>query len=454
MAGLSFSSTNFKEHIEAEREKIVQEIASDLHKTNPQIFQEGIDPNNWHVVEALVKEAVLTKNQLIPGEAEMIVKNIIGQATGWGPLIEFVVGRPDAEEITEIQIVPKGKNPPDLFFCKHGRPIYAGNQYFKDSHDDVLKFCRKIVEASGRELIKDAPIVDAWMKDMSRLAVAAFDVCPQGVAATIRKSPLTRPPIPLEAMVKNGTLPQIFYEMVRDLLIPGGASISVNGRTDSGKTTLLKAIYSFINPKERAIIGETSFEMFLPHLPNCINMIEVVVGGKKIVTMTDICQSANRNNPDWFVVSEIRGPEIGPAFTIAESLSGKFGSTFHAGGVREFRSKIFKLLPQGGINLPMEYVDSQIQSVFHFLIFTDKDAHDKRTLMELVEVTEDGYETILKFDEDEYAATQGRVRRWIYNKPISKSRLARLAFRGAQNIDAYTQVKEKYHYANPQEGLA
>ncbi|MEW6697294.1 MAG: ATPase, T2SS/T4P/T4SS family [Bacillota bacterium] len=442
MGGLTFGSTNFKEQIEAERERIIHEISTDLQKTNPKLFEEGINPNNWKVIESLIRESVLSKHQLLPPEADQVVKQIIGRGTGWGPLIEFVIG-PDADEITEVQIVPQGKNPPNVFICKNGRPIYAGNHYFKDSHDAVLNFCRKIVEDAGRELLKDAPIVDAWMKDMSRLAVSAYSVCPQGVAATIRKSPLTRPPMPLEEMVANGTMPRIFYDMTRDLFIPGGASMSVNGRTDSGKTTLLKGMYGFINPQERVIIGETSFEMFLPHLPNCYNLVEVVVGGKNVVTMKDICINAGRINPDWFIVSEIRGIEIVAAFTIAESLSGKFGSTLHAGGVNEFRSKIFKLYP----DLPMQYVDSQIQSVYHFLIFTDKDAKGKRTLMELVEVTEDGYETILKFDESEYAATNGKVRRWIYNKPISEKRLARLAFRGARNIDAYTVVKEKFHYA-------
>lgn len=436
---------NFAEKIMAEREMIIHDIASDLHKTNPNLFSEGIDPSNWEAIYALVSESVLTKKQLLPNEADLITKEIIGQATGWGPLMEFIVGRSDAQEITEVQIVPQGKNPPNIFYCMHGRPHYAGNHYFKDSYDDVLNFCRKIVESSGRELIKDAPIVDAWMLDMSRLAVAAYDVCPQGVAATIRKTPLARPPMPLEVLVENGTVPQLYFDMERDLLIPGGASASVNGRTDSGKTTLFKARMGLVNPQERVMIGETSFEMFLPNLPNCFNLVEVVIGGKKIITMKDICETANRNNPDWFIVSEIRGSEIVAAAIIAESLSGKFGTTFHASDEISFLNKIFDLYQQLGITLTD--VHRKIQSMFHFLIFLDKDAQNKRTLMEVVEVTDDGFETILKFDEDEYAATRGKVRRWIYNKPISQKRLSRLAFRGATNLDAYTEIKEKYHYA-------
>ncbi len=436
---------NFTEQLKAEREKIIHEAITDLQKTNPQIFEEGIDANNWDTIYALVSESVITKNQLIPQEADVVVKEALGQVSGWGPLMEFIVGRPDAPEITEVQIVPQGKKPPNIFYCKHGRPHYAGNHYFKDSYDAVLKFCRKIVEASGRELIKDAPIVDAWMKDMSRLAVAAYNVCPQGISASIRKTPLAREPIPLEAMVKNGTIPQIYYDMEKDLLIPGGASVSVNGRTDSGKTTFYTGRMGLVNPQERVIIGETSFEMFLPNLPNCFNMVEVVVGGKKILTMKDICESVLRNNPDWFVASEIRGAEIVSAAIVAESLSGKFGATFHASDVISFENKIFGLYQQQGITLTN--VHRKTQSMFNFLVFLDKDAYGRRILMELVEITDDGYETILKLDEDEYAATQGTVRRWIYNKPISQKRLSRLAFRGAKNVELYTQVKEKHHYA-------
>ncbi|MEG6512404.1 ATPase, T2SS/T4P/T4SS family [Desulforamulus ruminis] len=454
MSGLTFSSTDFRKQIEADREAMIHNVSQYLQEIKPEIFEDGLNPNSWSVTHALIRESILSKYQLVPDEVDQVIKGVISKGSGWGPLTEFVVGRPDADQITEVQVVPQGKNPPNVFYCKNGRPVYAGNHYFENSHAAVENFCRKIIEGVDRELIKNAPIVDAWMKDMSRLAVAAFDVCPQGLSFSIRKSPLTLPPIPMGKMVQNGTLPRILMDMCQDLFVHGGASWCINGRTDSGKTALLKAILTYIkdiDKIQRVLIGETSFEMFLSELPNCYNMVETVVGGKKVVTMKDICQSANRNNPDWFVLSEIRGEEIGAAATIAESLSGKFASTFHAGGVREFQNKIFKLLPQGGINLPMQYVDSQIQSMYNFLLFQDKDSLDKRTFMSLVEITEDGYEEILVFDEDEYLASNGKVRRWIYNKPISKKRLAKLAFRGARNIDAYTEVKEKYHYAEASE---
>ncbi|MEW6727590.1 MAG: CpaF family protein, partial [Bacillota bacterium] len=65
-------------------------------------------------------------------------------------------------------------------------------------------------------------------------------------------------------------------------------------------------------------------------------------------------------------------------------------------------------------------------------------------LMSIVEVTPDGYRTIIRFDEEEFARTKGRTRRWVYEQPVSRERLAKLAFRGADIQPEYEQIHKKY----------
>lgn len=440
---LEFKTHDWLDEIERQKQEIVDEIAAQISREHPDLFQDKLVGKNGLKAENIVRNAVLSRKDIMPDEVDSIVEAIMGQATGYGPLREFFVG-PNAQEITEVMINPTAEGP-KVFYGMHGRPHLANKQYFKND-DEVLQYCRKVCEDVGRPFTEDAPIVDAWLKDGSRIAVMGFKASPLGTAATIRKSPLVRPPLPMEAMVENQTLPPLAADILINLLVKGHANLGVFGRTDSGKTSFLRAMGQEIDPIERVIIGETSFELAFPNLPNCINLVEVVYGDKKIVSMTHICETINRNNPDRALVGEIRGGEIVAASEIAESTSGGFWTTAHAGGVDELRSRLPKMFYRGGMPLPKEFVDEQIKAMFHFLIFLDKSWDNKRTFMSLVEVTKEGYRTIIRFDEAEFAATHGKTRRWIYENPITEERLGRLAFRGAKIKPEYTIITDKYLY--------
>ena len=346
---------------------------------------------------------------------------------------------PGAQEITEVMVNPS-VNGPIVFYGKHGRPWKANGVYFKNN-EEVKQYCQKICESVGRQFTEDSPLVDAWLPDGSRIAVMGFKVLPLGPGFTIRKSPLIRPPLPLSALVENGTMPQLAADIMIEL-VKGHASLGVFGRTDSGKTAVLRSLGAFIDPIERVIIGETSYELSFPHLLNCINMVELVIGDREIVTMTRICKTINRSNPDRAIRGEVRAGDLVAASEIAESTSGGFWTTAHFGGVNELRSRFPKMFAQGGMPLAREYVDVQVRSMFHFLIFLDKDKNNKRALMSLVEVADDGYRTIVRFDEDEFADTG--TRRWVYENAITEQRLARLAFRRAAIRPEYEQVTEQY----------
>ncbi len=445
--GLEMVGENWEEQIEQEKEQIIEEIATQLSRDNPDLFSNSMAGDSYARIEHIVRNAVLTRQDLIPDEVEGATKAIMGQISGYGPLSDFFVG-PDAEEITEVMVNPTERGPV-VFYGKHGRPRKPRGTYFKDG-EEVTRYCQKACEDISRPFTADAPMVDAWLRDGSRISVMGYKVSPLGTALTIRKSPLVRPPLPLSALVANGTLPKLIADLLVDALVKGHANLGVFGRTDSGKTAFLRALGQHIDPIERVIIGETSYELALPDLQNCINLTEVVYGDKKIVNMAQICDAINRNNPDRALVGEIRGGEIVAASEIAESTSGGFWTTGHAGGVNKLRSRIPKMFSRGGMPLPKEDVDDQIRCMFDFLIFLDKDSGGRRALMSLVEVTDEGYRTIVRLDMDEFARIGQR--RWAYDNAITGERLSMLAFRGAEIKPEYETVKETLLYPESQVG--
>ncbi|NLO89480.1 MAG: CpaF family protein [Clostridia bacterium] len=398
--GLEFKDGDWLEEAKRERDRIVDEIAVQLAREHPELFSENklADEKSKEQIEALARQAVMIREDLTPEEKKEVLQEIVGQSTGYGPLQEFFT--PENKDVTEVFINPS-KDGPKVFYAKGGMRHPAKKQYFR-SNEEVLRYCQKICEDAGRPFTENTPLVDAWLKDGSRIACMGYKASPLGVAATIRKSPTTRPPMPIEKLVENEMLPQFAADMLKDLMVKGRANLGIFGRTDSGKTTLMRALALHINPIDRVFIAETSFELYLPHLPNCINLVEVSFGDKTIVDMTQLCKTMNRNNPDRAIVGELRSKEIIAASQMASSCSGGFWTTGHAGDIHDLRTRLFGMFLDGGVQLPQDFLDEQIASMFDFVIFLDKETMTedrKRTLMSVVEVVPgEGYRPIISFD--------------------------------------------------------
>ncbi|MBC7105319.1 MAG: CpaF family protein [Firmicutes bacterium] len=444
---LEFVETDWIEYERKEKERIIEEIAADLARQHPELFDGSLFGGEKLDLEAVVRKAVLAREDVLPEEVDEIVSAIAAQASGYGPLAEFFA--PEAAEITEVLVNPT-RDGPKVWYGRHGRSWPAQKRYFADD-DEVREWARKVCEDAGRPFTADTPIVDAWLRDGSRINVIGFKASPLGTAVTIRKSPLTRPAMPLEKLVENGMMPRFVAEWLVDLLVRGHANLGVFGRTDSGKTTLLRALGAHIDPRDRTFIAETSFELFIPELQNAVNLVEVSYGGETVVDMSALCETMNRSNPDRAIVGEIRGKEIVAASQMATSTSGGFWTTGHAGNVHSLRSRIWGMFFRGGVTLPETFLDEIIASMFQFLIFVDKEElteERKRTLMSVVEVVPGGgYRVIVRFDAERFAETGGRERRWICENPPTSERLAMLAFRGAKVRPEYRSAEEKFFYA-------
>jgi pilus assembly protein CpaF len=445
---LEWASEDWVAEEEKRKRRVIEDIARELREKHPDLFGRKLFGASMDGVKKLVEQAVLARSDVLPEDREEIVWAVTSQASGYGPLAEFFT--PEAAEVTEVQVNPT-RDGPRVFYGLHGRSHPAGKRYFADD-EEVLRWAQKICEDAGRPLTADSPIVDAWLSDGSRINVVGFRVDPLGTAVTIRKSPLTRPPMPLDRLVENAMMPRFVAEWMVDLLVRGRANLGVFGQTDSGKTTLLRALGVHIDPLDRTFVAETSFELFFPHLENCINLVEVRYGGRTVVDMSMLCETMNRSNPDRAIVGEIRGKEIVAASQMAASTSGGFWTTGHAGDVHSLRLRIWGMFLQGGVSLPETFLDEIISSMFHFVIFVDKEElteERKRTLMSVLEVVPGaGYRTIFRFDAERFAASGGRERRWVYESPPTEERLALLAFRGANMRPEYGRVEEKYLYAS------
>ena len=132
-------------------------------------------------------------------------------------------------------------------------------------------------------------------------------------------------------------------------------NVFVSGETASGKTTLLNAITTFINPNAKIVTIEDTPEVQVPH-PNWTR--EVLRGSSNdasgsSVTMMDLLKAALRQRPDEIIIGEIRGEEGAVAFQAMQTGHACM-ATFHASSVE----KLIQRITGHPINVPRTYVDT------------------------------------------------------------------------------------------------
>ena len=219
--------------------------------------------------------------------------------------------------------------------------------------EELDRFIIRLSEKIGKPVTFLEPIVDAVLPDGSRVNIVyGGDVSKRGSNFTIRKFAST--PYSVLDLIDFGTLN---YEMAAYMsyMLREGMNVFISGETASGKTTLLNALTTFIDPNAKIVSIEDTPEVQLPH-PNWTR--EVVRGSTKdtggsTVTMMDLLKAALRQRPNEIIIGEIRGEEGAVAFQAMQTGHAVM-STFHASSVE----KLIQRLTGDPINVPRTYVDT------------------------------------------------------------------------------------------------
>jgi pilus assembly protein CpaF len=207
-------------------------------------------------IRPLVKDYIRRNNSpLNAREISDLVSNITDEMLGLGPIEPLLAD----ETVANILI-----NGYKSVYVERGGVLESTAVRFKDE-DHLLRVINKIVSAVGRRVDESTPMVDARLKDGSRVNVAIRPISVDGPLVSIRK--FTRKPLTLERLVGYGAM----ADEMRVLLsaaVKGRVSTIISGGTGSGKTTLLNALSSQISPKERLITIEDAAELQLqqPHV--------------------------------------------------------------------------------------------------------------------------------------------------------------------------------------------
>lgn len=284
----------------------------------------------------------------------------------------------DDSSITEIMV----NGPENIFIERNGRIArYERTFETREKLEDVIQ---SIVSKVNRTVNEFSPIVDARLRDGSRVSVILQPIALNGPILTIRKFPGET--MSMEELVRLGSLTweaaQALAQMVRARF-----NIFVCGGTSSGKTTFLNALSGYIPADERIVTIEDSAELQVENVENLVRLEtrNANVEGKGQVTIRELIRASLRMRPDRIIVGEVRG---GEALDMLQAMNtGHDGSlsTGHANSPKDLLSRLETMVISGAA-LPLEAVRQQIASALDVIVHLGRLRDKSRRVLEITEV--------------------------------------------------------------------
>jgi pilus assembly protein CpaF len=328
------------------------------------------------VTKTTIDEIISQENFSDPQiDIEVLSRDLLNEVVGLGPL-EDLLADPDISEIMVNRF-------DEIYIERKGRCTLADITFSNDKA--VLGAIERIVAPIGRRIDESSPMVDARLKDGSRVNAVIPPLALKGCNITIRK--FSRNKLIDKDMINYGS---VTAEMMKflEIAVHHAANIIISGGTGSGKTTLLNVLSNYIPDDARIITVEDAAELQLakPHLIS-LESRPPNSEGKGAVHIRDLVKNCLRMRPDRIVVGECRG---GEALDMLQAMNtGHDGSmtTAHANTPRDCIARLEVMTLMSGLDLPIRAIREQISSAVHMIVQQSRFPDGSRKVTHITEVT-------------------------------------------------------------------
>lgn len=402
-AEIKEDATLFKKDRFMWRNRVHQELlnAMDLRRTDVGSMSEAQLRKH---VERMIDEIIQEMDKKLPEDVDrkQLATDVLNEAVGLGPLEELLAD----EDITEIMV----NKYDDIYIERKGR--LQKSQVVFSSDDAVLSAIERIVSPLGRRIDESSPMVDARLKDGSRVNAIIPPLALRGPCVTIRK--FSKQKLTDEDIIRFGAANAAMMKFLK-LAVEQRMNIVISGGTGSGKTTLLNVLSNYIPEYERIVTVEDAAELKLsqPHIVG-LEARPPNMEGKGQVAIRDLVKNCLRMRPDRIVVGECRG---GEALDMLQAMNtGHDGSltTAHANTPRDLIARLEVMVMMAGMDLPSKAIRDQVASAVDIIVQQTRFSDGSRKIVNICEVTgTEGdmvqMQDIFKFKQQGFDA-EGKVR--------------------------------------------
>jgi pilus assembly protein CpaF len=324
------------------------------------------------IVDMLERER---ETPLSLAERENLITDVLHELFGLGPLEELL----SDPSISDILVNRFNQ----VFIEREGRLEETDVVFRDDSH--LLQIIERIVSAVGRRIDESSPMVDARLKDGSRVNAIIPPLALEGPALSIRRFRTDR--LRADDLVARDSLTKPMLEFLK-AAVSCRLNVIVSGGTGAGKTTLLNILSSFIGNSERVITIEDAAELMLRqrHVVR-LETRPSNIEGKGSVRQRELVVNALRMRPDRIIVGEVRGEE---ALDMLQAMNtGHDGSltTIHANSPRDALYRLDTMVAMANLNIPDKAVRQQISSAIEIVVQIARMSDGTRKVTAISEIT-------------------------------------------------------------------
>jgi pilus assembly protein CpaF len=363
-------------------EKVQQEIKSAVH----QELIKRLDLEKiglMHENRASQQQLFVVIHQLIgeqniplsSTERDRLAQEVLDEVFGLGPL-EPLLQDPTINDILV--------NTYNSVYVERRGVLEKTSVVFKDNRH-LMHIIDKIVSAVGRRVDESSPMVDARLKDGSRINVIIPPLAVDGPILSIRKFGAT--PLTAEDLLRNKALTQPMLEILKGA-VQARLNIIVSGGTGAGKTTLLNVLSGFISEHERIVTIEDSAELQMKqeHVVR-LECRPPNVEGKGAVRQRELVMNALRMRPDRIVLGEVRGEECLDMLQAMNTGHDGSVTTIHANTPRDALARMETLAMMSSVRLPEKAIRAQIASAIHLIVQIARMSDGSRRVTHITELT-------------------------------------------------------------------
>ena len=320
-------------------------------------------------------ERLLNEEQapLAHSSRQTVVKRIEDEVLGLGPQEPLLSDR----SVSDILV--NGSN--QVYVERRGKLELTDVRFNNDAH--LLNIIDRIVSAVGRRIDESSPMVDARLKDGSRVNAVIPPLALDGPSLSIRRFAVEL--LSMDDLTRLGTLTADLARVL-NAIVTGRLNVLISGGTGAGKTTLLNLLSSFIPETERIVTIEDSAELQLqqPHVVR-LETRPPNIEGRGAVTQRDLVRNSLRMRPDRIVIGEVRG---GEALDMLQAMNtGHDGSltTIHANTPRDALGRVENMVSMTGVSFPVKALRAQIASAIDVVIQVERQEDGRRRVVSLQE---------------------------------------------------------------------
>ncbi|AKA22981.1 CpaF family protein [Pseudomonas chlororaphis] len=305
---------------------------------------------------------------------QLILKQIADEVLGLGPL------EPLLNDHTVSDILVNGHA--SVYVERFGKLQRTDVRFRDDQH--LLNIIDRIVSSLGRRIDESSPLVDARLKDGSRVNAIIPPLAIDGPSMSIRRFAVDL--LNTESLVQMGTLTPAIALMLK-AIVRGRLNVLISGGTGSGKTTMLNVLSSFIPHNERIVTIEDSAELQLqqPHVVR-LETRPSNIEGRGEVSQRELVRNSLRMRPDRIVIGEVRGAEALDMLTAMNTGHDGSLTTIHANTARDALGRIENMVSMTGATFPIKALRQQIASAIGVVIQLERQEDGTRRLVSVQEI--------------------------------------------------------------------